>query len=115
MLDFQTACCWENDVGEEVLKVILLDFGILILVGVVIHMGRAFIQKCCFKQVFLIIYITHLLNTNKLMSGLAMQHHFLTPFIILFTKFGTENLGNTDMHAAFCKYHKLKINTFKLE
>lgn len=34
-------CCWENQVGEEVFKVVLIDFGLLLAVGIFFHILRA--------------------------------------------------------------------------
>ena len=44
-------CCWENEVGEEVFKVILVDLGIIIAVGSLVHLSRAVLKKLCFPSV----------------------------------------------------------------
>lgn len=45
------SCCWENEVGEEVFKVILVDLGLLIAVGILFHLHRALWAKCTCKMV----------------------------------------------------------------
>ncbi|XP_053397891.1 transmembrane channel-like protein 3 [Mercenaria mercenaria] len=45
------SCCWENEVGEEVFKVILVDLGILFAVGILFHLHRALWVKCTCKMI----------------------------------------------------------------
>ncbi|KAL4233839.1 Transmembrane channel-like [Mactra antiquata] len=44
-------CCWENEVGEEILKVILVDLGILFATTIFFHMHRALWVKCTCKMI----------------------------------------------------------------
>ncbi|CAG2214949.1 TMC [Mytilus edulis] len=39
-------CCWENRVGEEVLKVVFIDLGLCIAVGLFFHVAKALFIKC---------------------------------------------------------------------
>ena len=51
-LSDNSSCCWENQVGDEVFKVVLLDLGLFILIGVLLHLTRAGIVKfCCCSKV----------------------------------------------------------------
>lgn len=45
------SCCWENEVGEEVFKVILVDLGLLIAVGILFDLHRALWAKCTCKLI----------------------------------------------------------------
>ncbi|XP_061163504.1 transmembrane channel-like protein 3 [Saccostrea echinata] len=45
-----TYCCWENVVGEEIFKLILVDLGVCIAVGLLFHVVKAIFIKtrtCC--------------------------------------------------------------------
>ncbi|KAK6177418.1 hypothetical protein SNE40_015523 [Patella caerulea] len=39
-------CCWENEVGEEIFKVVILDLVVVILVGLVLDVLTAIIVQC---------------------------------------------------------------------
>ncbi|XP_041378180.1 transmembrane channel-like protein 3 [Gigantopelta aegis] len=39
-------CCWENEVGEQVFKVLLIDLGISLLVGLAFDVTSAILAKC---------------------------------------------------------------------
>ncbi|XP_067659887.1 transmembrane channel-like protein 3 isoform X1 [Haliotis asinina] len=40
-------CCWENEVGEQVFKVLILDLGFVLVVGLIFDVLRAVIVKSC--------------------------------------------------------------------
>ncbi|XP_063408816.1 transmembrane channel-like protein 3 [Mytilus trossulus] len=42
----EVVCCWENRVGEEVLKVVFIDLGLCIAVGLFFHVAKALFIKC---------------------------------------------------------------------
>ncbi|XP_060579899.1 transmembrane channel-like protein 1, partial [Ruditapes philippinarum] len=46
-----TSSCWENEVGEEVFKVVLVDLGILFAVGILFHLHRALWVNCTCKMI----------------------------------------------------------------
>ncbi|XP_052807862.1 transmembrane channel-like protein 2-B [Mya arenaria] len=45
------SCCWENEVGEEVFKVVLVDLGIVIALGSILNLGRALVVRCSCKTI----------------------------------------------------------------
>ena len=52
MFENSSSCCWENEVGDEVFKLVLVDLGLFILIGVLLHLTRAAVVKfCCCRRV----------------------------------------------------------------